>query len=195
MKIDCKTILLDRLDYLRMTPFDKVVKASPHASVIRSILKGSSPTISNWAALCNFLGISIRHDVGMPDLMAELPVHGKVGAGGTVAFVPNDTTLDTVPGPVAYAGLAGLQVQGESMYPVYHEGDIVFVSDRTAALHEVIGRDCICELANDGGVFLKRVRHAEHGKPWVLESINPLHPPMQGVMVVRAHPIIWVRRF
>ncbi|MCH9780205.1 MAG: hypothetical protein K0U36_02855 [Alphaproteobacteria bacterium] len=115
-------MLLERLDYLGMSPFDKAIKSSPHAGVIRSILKGSSPTYANWERVCDFLGISIRYDDGTPidTGSIELPIHGKIGAGGSFGFLPDDAVFDTIPAPSAYAGLIGLQVQGDSMYPVYN---------------------------------------------------------------------------
>ena len=84
------------------------------------------------------------------------------------------------------------------MYPVYNEGDFIFVDYRLYLPQDVQGRDCLVELDDDGGVFLKRVRPATSfkGMPALvnLDSINPFAAPMYNVTAMRIRPVLWVKR-
>ncbi len=84
------------------------------------------------------------------------------------------------------------------MYPVYQEGDFIFVDDRLCLPHDVQGRDCFVDLVDDGGAFLKRVRPTSSfkGMPALvhLDSITPFTPPMHHVTAMRIRPVLSVKR-
>jgi phage repressor protein C with HTH and peptisase S24 domain len=123
----------------------------------------------------------------------QVPVLGKVGAGGSVLF--NDEThepelVDRPPGAVGR--LMALQVTGDSMFPVYRDGDIVYANrDHEGVLPEYIGEECVV-LTVEGGHFLKTLETGSQFNRFHLRSFNA--PAMENVELVYATPVLFVMR-
>nr|MCH9780942.1 S24 family peptidase [Alphaproteobacteria bacterium] len=88
---------------------------------------------------------------------------------------------------------AGLRVEGESMWPFYSPGDVVYVrlEDHTN-ISELYGIDCVCETTD--GIYLKRVQRSADPKCVDLESINPAYQLMPAMHVLRARPVSWIHK-
>ncbi len=117
-----------------------------------------------------------------PDITEEyvtFPVIGDIAAGyGLVA--DENWSGDTIDVPLSYfkgrkqSDFFVLRVKGDSMYPTYHDGDIVLVLKQTTLDYSgQIG----AVLYDDECGTLKKVEYCQ-GEDWInLISINPNYPP------------------
>lgn len=122
----------------------------------------------------------------------QVPVLGKVGAGGSVLFEEADEPelVDRPPGAVGK--LMALRVTGESMLPVYRDGDIVYVNrDHDGVLPEYIGEECVVHTV-EGGTFLKTLANGSQFNRFTLRSFNA--GDMENVELIWATPVRFVMR-
>ena len=113
--------------------------------------------------------------------VTQFPVLGDIGAGYD-RLAMEDWTGETVEIPNTY--LCGrkkedfivLRVKGDSMYPLYHEGDKVLILKQSTLNHS---GDIGAIVYNDELVTIKKVEYAP-GENWMrLISINPEYKPQQ----------------
>jgi transcriptional regulator with XRE-family HTH domain len=111
-----------------------------------------------------------------------IAVMGRIGAGAEIMpeeeQVPPDGLYEIeTPFPLPEDALA-FEVQGESMWPRYDDGDIIICWRQGVVVEEVLGWEAAVRTST-GQRFLKRVlRGAERGT-YDLESHNA--PPIRGV--------------
>lgn len=109
----------------------------------------------------------------------DVPVVGIVACGDDASFILNGQTGDYVRRPPGLQGkrsVYALNVYGDSMYPVYRHGALVYVDPlRTPAVTE----DAVLELhpedprnGEPGKGYLKRVK-ALRGRSVICEQFNP----------------------
>jgi SOS-response transcriptional repressor LexA len=121
----------------------------------------------------------------------EVPLKGRVSAGGGVLAI-DDGGSDMVAAPAqAKPGTVAVEVDGNSMFPAYESGTLLYYS-RLLPPHEMINRRAVVQLG-DGRIFVKIVRPGTTDRTWHLQSINPLFPDMQDEVVEWAAPIDWIR--
>lgn len=122
----------------------------------------------------------------------QVPVLGKIGAGGCVLFeqVDEPELVDRPPG--ASGRLMALRVAGDSMLPVYRDGDIIYVNrDHEGVLPDYIGEECAVHTV-DGGTFLKTLSLGSKPGRYTLRSFNA--GDMEDVEVIWATPVLFVMR-
>lgn len=120
---------------------------------------------------------------------AYVPVVGYVGAGQAIypfaaeeigeAEAPAGTAPDTV----------AVKVRGDSMHPVYMDGDALYY-DRRLPPSEMLNRRAIVELT-DGRMFVKTVKRGSEPGLFTLTSFNA--PDIEDVQINWAAPIRWVQ--
>ncbi len=81
-------------------------------------------------------------------------------------------------------------VRGDSMYPIYRNGDRLIFETVARKLEDVVGKECVVELS-DGRKLVKTLRQV--GNEIILESWNS--PPITNVVIRMAYPIRWIERF
>ncbi len=144
--------------------------------------------VGTLVRLADYFQLSVDELLEEPDV----PVLGKVGAGGTILFEPEDN-LDGpfVPRPPGADGrIMALEVVGNSMFPKYEDGDIVYVrKDVDGIPPRAIGEYCAIRTA-DGGTFLKLLAKGTRPGRYTLRSLNA--PDMEDEEVVWAAPVRWV---
>lgn len=128
---------------------------------------------------------------------ATLPVAGRVGAGALVPL--HDATDDgglfrvIIPpqlrGLGANGQLAAVEVDGDSMAPMFQPGDLLFFSRATheGVPAEAIGRPCIIE-DSDGNAWVKLLRMGDEPGLYHLISLN------FGAETLHNQRIIWAAR-
>ena len=120
---------------------------------------------------------------------------GEIGAGSEVRPVPvGDSGLpdhDIPLPPSAPDGATALRVRGDSMYPRYMDGELVFYVKDGTSPSELLNRECVVQLS-DGRVFLKRLRPGSKKNLFHLESWNA--PIMLDQRVKWAAPVRWTER-
>jgi transcriptional regulator with XRE-family HTH domain len=122
----------------------------------------------------------------------QVPILGKVGAGGSVLFEETDDPemVDRPPGAVGK--LMALRVTGDSMFPVYRDGDIVYVArNHEGVLPEYIGEECVIHTA-EGGTFLKTLSTGSQFNRYTLRSFNAAD--MENVEIVWASRVEFVMK-
>lgn len=138
-------------------------------------------------------------DVDLGDLLAlpRVPIVGKIGAGGSVAFValqedertdPEDTVLRP---PGVSGKLVALIVEGSSMLPKYSDGDIIYIQRNhwEGVLPEDIGDDCAVRLKS-GETYVKQLVLGSEPGRFTLRSLNA--PDMENVEVEWATRVLFI---
>jgi repressor LexA len=117
----------------------------------------------------------------------EVPVVGKIGAGGSVIFEDLGADYVTRRPPDTYGELIGLEVVGDSMLPKFDSGDIVYISRSYDGIDPSdVGADCACRLLT-GETYLKRLAKGSKPGSYTLRSYNA--PDMEDVELEWATPI------
>ncbi len=137
-------------------------------------------------------------DVDLGELLSlpRVPIVGKIGAGGSVAFMSlqDDERLDfedTVPRPPGVSGkLVALVVEGYSMLPKYQEGDIIYIQrQHEGILEQDIGDDCAVRLKS-GETYVKQLVRGSVPGLFTLRSLNA--PDMNDVEVEWATRVLFI---
>ena len=105
-------------------------------------------------------------------------IAGKVGAGAKVpvfdVYEKGDGPQVEVPSHLPSTGIVAVEVEGDSMEPVYSAGDILFYSrvSHEGVPDDVIGHRCVCE-DEDGMGWVKQVKAGDEPGRFHLISLNP----------------------
>lgn len=121
----------------------------------------------------------------------EVPLKGRVGAGAEVLAI-DDGGNDTAPAPAhSRPGTVAVEVAGESMFPAYEDGTLLYYS-KLLPPSELINRRAVVQLG-DGRIFVKMIRAGSTQNTWTLQSLNPLYPDMVDVIIEWAAKIDWIK--
>jgi repressor LexA len=136
----------------------------------------------------NYIGRAAQvFGVHAADILGEplsIPLMGYIGAGAEISpdfeQVPDDG-FEQVSLPFHLTGdTIAFQVRGDSMYPRFHDGDVVIVwRNQQMRAESYIGLEAAVRTA-DGRRFIKTIRNGTSGL--YLESHNA--PPIIGVALV-----------
>lgn len=124
----------------------------------------------------------------------QVPLVGYIGAGAEI-YPFNDAPLggglDQVePPPHECRALVAVEVRGDSMFPAYREGDLIYYARDGAALDEAaIGAECVVKVS-DGATYVKTLMRGSRANLWTLLSYNT--PPLENVAIEWAAPVLWV---
>lgn len=122
-----------------------------------------------------------------------VPLMGIVGAGGHIMPAddsPNGLEQVDAPPEMGPATVA-VQVKGDSMYPAFDDGDLIYY-DQIQAMPEILpNKACIAQLA-DGRCMLKLVRKGSRKGLYTLHSHNA--PPIEDVRLEWVAKIKWVKK-
>ncbi len=126
-------------------------------------------------------------DVAVADFFTrpEIPLVGKIGAGGEVYAIgayPKGDGMDRIE-PDGYwsPSAVAVVVSGNSMYDKYHAGDILVYDEQNPEIERFIGRrECIVGLP-DERIMVKRVTRGSRDGLYTLTSWNS--PPIEDVAV------------
>jgi hypothetical protein len=161
---------------------------------LRDVLKrGVTPSIDAFASFAHALGKTVGQLYYGEDVpVIRVPVVGEV-AGGE-AFRPID---DHLPGAASdYVDIdfgdydpVAIRVRGDSMRPVYRDGDRLVCSRlRGADLRDAAGRDCAV-LTADGRGYLKILQAGSRRGLWRLRSYDPAYDDVEDVEIEWAAPV------
>jgi phage repressor protein C with HTH and peptisase S24 domain len=157
-------------------------------TAVRDILeKVDDPRIGTLIKIADALDIPASSLFG-----SQVPVLGKIGAGGSILFEEADEPelVDRPPG--AAGKLMALRVTGDSMMPVYRDGDIIYVNrDHEGVLPQYIDEECAVHTV-EGGTFLKILSAGTESNRYTLRSFNA--GDMPNAEVVWATPVLFVMR-
>ena len=156
----------------------------PYMSALETGNVRKSPSIETLSRIAKVL------DVRIGDLFDDakpVAVAGKVGAGARVplidAFEKGGGLYHVVcPSELRFQkNIVAVQVEGDSMLPVYQDGDILFYSRHTFSVpSESLGKICVCQDTN-GDAWVKYVKTGTLPDKYHLISLNPLAHSMFDV--------------
>lgn len=158
-------------------------------TVVRDFVdKGVVPRVDTLIKIADALEIPASSLFG-----PQVPVLGKVGAGGGVLYNEEDTEPELVDRPPGATGrLMALRVTGDSMMPVYRDGDIVYVArDHNDVLEDDIGEECVVYTVDDA-TYLKTLAKGTQHNRYTLRSFNAAD--MENVELIWAARVQFVMR-
>ena len=125
------------------------------------------------------LGISLESFMaGEFERTPTISIAGKVGAGASVpvfdAYAKGDGPQVICPPGLSPSGVVAVEVEGDSMEPVYSAGDLLFYSrnGHDSVPSDVIGHRCVCE-DDEGMGWVKQVKAGDEPGLFHLISLNP----------------------
>ncbi len=113
-----------------------------------------------------------------PAPVPTIAIAGKVGAGAQVpvfdAYEKGGGPQVECPPGLSPRGIVAVEVEGNSMEPVYSAGDLLFYTrnGHDAVAFEDIGHRCVCEDENGMG-WVKQVKAGDEPGLFHLISLNP----------------------
>lgn len=126
-------------------------------------------------------------DFPLPIENRMISVMGYVGAGAEVIPVGGNDALHEVDmGYPIPPDLVGVIVRGDSMFPIFEDGDLVAYRGEPLTPDQAIGETCVVQLA-DGRILIKKVRRGSQPGLFTLTSANA--PDIEDV------PLEWAREF
>lgn len=143
----------------------------------------AEPTLSTINALAGLFNVKledlVNQDLSRDEYTDSIPaavrinVYGKIPAGTPLEAIEDIIDWEEIPADWCKGGKEyfALQVEGDSMYPVYLEGDIIICQVQPDFED---GQDCVV-FVNGNNATLKRCYHIPSGIR--LKPVNPSYPP------------------
>lgn len=141
--------------------------------------KTQSTNAEDALRLAAATGVSLESfmagDFGGP---RTISIAGKVGAGAQVpvfdAYEKGDGPQVECPPGLSPHGIVAVEVEGDSMEPIYSDGDLLFYTrnGHDAVLSDDIGHRCVCE-DEDGMGWVKQIKPGDEPGLFHLISLNP----------------------
>lgn len=153
-------------------------------------------TKTNDVRIGTLIRLASALDVDLDELLSRprVPIAGRIGAGGSIAWMDVGEEIDpdlTVPRPPGVTGkLVALMVDGSSMLPKYKAGDIIYIQrTHEGVLEEYIGEDCAVRLVT-GETFIKQLVKGSEPERFTLRSLNA--PDIENVQIEWATPVLFI---
>jgi SOS-response transcriptional repressor LexA len=169
------------------------MKLAAHLSVSQSTVfrwkSGSEPEGHHRDAIRELYEKEFGRSSDKP--CTQVKLMGKVGAGQEI-YAIDDGGQSYVDAPSeAHPDTVAVEVSGQSMFPAYEEGTLLYYS-RTLPPGDMVNRRAVVQLG-DGRIFVKTIRPGTTPNTWTLSSINALFPDMVDEVVEWAAPIDWIK--
>jgi phage repressor protein C with HTH and peptisase S24 domain len=123
-----------------------------------------------------------------------VPVRSYVGAGDEVFPIDGDGPIDWVSAPPGMEHGEATEVRGNSMRPLYHDGDLLFHIQRVDIDLGAYKDEVVVAQVTNGKRFVKLLRAGSKRGLYVLESINPAFDLIQDQKLDWIGPIQWVHK-
>ena len=161
-------------------------------TAVRDIIirKVRNPTFATLLKLAEVLRVDVAEIVGIEretkKPVERIAVAGKVGAGAKVPLsdpYPKGEGLYHVecPPQLSPHGVVAVEVEGDSMVPMYQPGHVLFFSRNSheGVLSEDVGFPCVVEC-EDGNAWVKLVKRGDEPGLFHLISLNPTAETMHN---------------
>lgn len=171
------------------------LRAGLSASTMQSyITDGHSPSIDKFLRIADALGVSPEYLLtGGATRTVSIPIVGIVSAGEGWAHV-DPGHGDAVVFEAGDSDLIAIDVRGDSMSPVYRNGDTLVCRRRPGRFGDnLIGRDCVV-LTRAGEGYVKILRRGSRPGFFNLTSYNPVFDAVEDVQLQWIAPIAWIKR-
>ncbi|MCR9236182.1 MAG: helix-turn-helix domain-containing protein [Alphaproteobacteria bacterium] len=166
--------------------------SQPYLSQLENSSGGRAPSMDTLIAIAEVLNVRPSE---LFDDAKPVAIAGKVGAGARVPLVDayekgDGLYLVACPSELPHdISIVGVEVEGDSMTPVYRDGDVLFYSrDVIGVPTEAVGAICVCEDENGNG-WVKHVKPGSEPGKFHLISLNPLVDNMFDITLKWATPV------
>ncbi len=167
------------------------------------------PTVSRWeravspperkylSAMAGLAGVDEASFVYDETSANLVPVVGYASGGDE--WIPVDDYaqgdgMEPVELSLGDADPIAIMVRGESMAPVYRNGDVLICSRQGGTdLSAALNRDCVVRTV-DGRCYIKFLLRGDRPGRFRLRSYNVSFPDMEGEALDWAAPVMWVKR-
>lgn len=167
-------------------------------STIRKIFAGQSgsPKFENAEKIARALNMTVLQilEAGGGPSRPTVAIAGKVGAGARVpvfdAYEKGDGPQVELPPQIKSPhGIVAVEIEGDSMEPIYREGDILFYRREALGVPtEAIGHICVCEC-EDGLGWVKQVKLGTEPGLFHLIAVNPAADTQHDMRLKWAAPV------
>lgn len=159
------------------------------------LLKVKSPRVDTVTAVAEQLGVSLAELLeGIPSVTRRVPIIGCVSAGDGWHPLDDEGPFDEIEISLGAGEAVALSVKGDSMTPVYRNGDVLIGTKRaTSNAHNLLGTDCIIATQR-GDRYVKFLAKGTARGLYNLKSYNPAHADIVNVAIAWAAPISMVVR-
>lgn len=176
------------------------LRAGMSAATVHTWFRGAggsravSPSIDNFIAIAEALGVSPEYLLTGGEAPRFLvPVVGIASAGEGWTAQP-DTSADPLEMEIGDGDPVAIQVRGDSMSPVYRNGDTLVCHRRGGRYADnLIGKDCVVLTATGEG-YVKILRRGSRPGVYALKSYNPTFEDIEDVALRWVAPVIWIKR-
>lgn len=158
-------------------------------STVNRWLKGSDPRGQHRDAINDlYASLTAPLDSTAENIM-QVKLKGFVGAGQEVYQFDEDGAGYVEAPPSATQATEAVEVRGESMWPLYEDGTLLYYS-RQLSPDMMVGKRCIVRLADDR-TLVKSIRKGSERGLFTLVSLNA--PDIEDVALMWAAPIDWIK--
>ena len=163
-----------------------------HPAILRWENGDANPRGKRLGQICDLFQVSLEDLYGADK--SRIAIAGKVGAGASVPLVDayekgNGLYHVACPSELNGKNIVGVEVEGDSMFPIYRGGDVLFYTrDALGVPTEAIGSICVCEDESGQG-WVKLVKVGAEKGLFSLISINPQAESMHDVKLKWAAPV------
>lgn len=164
------------------------IQAGLGETAVRDILAANAKDVK----IGTLIRLAGALDCTLEDLMGNqtVPLTGRIGAGGNIIFEDLGADDAVIRPPGLTGPLEALEVVGDSMYPRYSSGDVIYIRrTHDGVLKEYIGEFCAVRLVT-GETFLKLLAKGSIPGKFTLRSLNA--EDMGDVDVEWATPVLFV---
>lgn len=163
-------------------------------STLQKVLNGGNISVVKFLNVCRALGVRPGEILeGEERFSPSVPIVGFVSAGEGWTPIEGIHT-EVVDTEIATPDTIAVEVRGDSMSPVYRNGDTL-ICHRVFGpyVDNLIGRDCVVQTA-DGRHYVKILKRSSKPNRVTLKSYDPLVDDIEDVAISWAAPVLWVKR-
>ncbi len=166
--------------------------SQPYLSQLENGVGGRAPSMETLQSIARVLNVKPSELI---DDAEPITIVGKVGAGARVPLFDSSTNGEGLykvasPPRLPHAEeIVGVEIEGDSMFPVYDDGDILFYKRESIGVpSEALNAKCICEDSN-GDAWVKYLKAGAEPDKFNLISFNPSAVNMFDVELKWASPV------
>lgn len=174
------------------------IKAGVSYDQLKSLRQGKSQktNVDDAMKVAHAFGVSLEDFYAgvLSSTQPIIAVAGRVGAGARVDLTDTHAKGGGLyhikcPSEISPHGIVGVEVDGDSMAPIYQPGDVLlYTRDALGVPTDAIGKICVCE-DDTGQAWVKVLRSGSQEGTFSLISVNPEAENMHGVRVRWAAPV------
>lgn len=163
-------------------------------STLQKVLSGGNISVNKFIGVCRALGVRPGEILeGEDSFVPSVPIVGFVSAGEGWTPIEGGAT-EAVDIEIAKPDTIAVEVRGDSMSPVYRNGDTLICQRLFGPfVDNLIGRDCVIQTA-DGRNYVKILKRGSKPNRVTLKSYDPLVDDIEDVAISWAAPVLWVKR-